>query len=191
MMTPGRAPEFEALARRHRPALQRQALRLADGDADRAEDMVQDALATAWRRYETFMAGTSFIAWVGRIMYHGHVSRWRRPAGRMARLTLAQSDLELVGVLREDWGGEARRADTTAGTLDGLLGEEVAAAAGALAQEYWEATVLFAVCGLSYQEIGARLGVPVGTVRSRLFRGRHRLRVALSEWAREELGIVA
>ena len=67
----------------------------------------------------------------------------------------------------------------------------VLAAGMGMTEEYWEALLLATVGELSYEAIGERLGVPVGTVKSRVYRGRGRLRAALSGWAREELGIVS
>jgi RNA polymerase sigma-70 factor (ECF subfamily) len=181
-----RTQEFEALARQHRPARARPALRLAHGDAETAQDIVQEALVRSWRRFETFTAGTNFRAWVSRIMYHLHVSRWRRQGPMPLLLGDAPVDMDQLEELSvaEDDG-------TPGGYVAGLLGEEVVAATDGVTREFWEATVLYAVCGLSYEEIGRATGAPPGTVKSRVFRGRRDLRVALAEWVWEEYGIVA
>jgi RNA polymerase sigma-70 factor (ECF subfamily) len=186
MSRPDRAAEFEALVSRHRGALQRQALRLADGDVDLAEDMVQDALVKAWRSFATFAEGTNFGAWVSRIMYHDHVSRWRRQRPTPLFLEEAHGELDMLEIMAVEDGSWA--PEMYAGEL---LGEEVVTGAVGMTREFWEALMLCAVCGLSYEEIGERLGIPMGTVRSRVYRGRRDLRVALTEWAREEYGIVA
>ena len=185
-----RADEFDRLARLERPHLIRRAMRLVENDPERAEDLVQDALRKAWLRFETFTPGTNFGAWSHTILYHLHVSRWRSKQGREDLAPLYMDTLDPT----EDGGtrGVAPAAETPQAQLDAaLLGPEVAAAVNALADEYVGSVLMFDLFDCTYSDIARALAIPLGTVRSRLYRGRRRLRKALAQWAADEMGIVA
>ncbi|HLJ59574.1 MAG TPA: sigma-70 family RNA polymerase sigma factor [bacterium] len=170
-----RLAAFEELLHRHLRSIHRVAYRLA-GNADDAEDLVQEALVEAFRAFDRYQPGTYFDRWVYRIMTRTHIDRVRR-RGRRPETSLdapvgpsGDALVTLIGDTRDDPQQLTEVAD-----LDG----PIQAALDRLPEEFKTAVVLADVEGLSYDEIAAAVGCPVGTVRSRLHRGREMLRHAL------------
>ena len=169
---PRRRFEREALA--HLDALYGFALKLARSRDD-AEDLVSDTLLRALERWEQYRLGTNIRAWLFTILYRVFVSRRRRidarevPAGDGAD-----------GRPRHEAVGEA---DPEGRFYDSFLDEEVTRAIDALPEEYRSAVVLSDVHELRDAEIADILGVPEGTVKSRLFRGRRILQRKLAGYA--------
>lgn len=164
------------------------ALRLTRNEAD-AEDLMQEAALLAYRGFGSFEPGTNFKAWYFRILmncfYSRHRSRKRAPETVDWDDT---PDLFLYARSHED-GFPAFGADPAAELLERLGTERVAAAVEMLPDEYRSVATLYFMEDFSYQEIAEVLGCPVGTVRSRLHRGRKMLQKALWRVA-EEAGIV-
>jgi RNA polymerase sigma-70 factor, ECF subfamily len=148
----------------------RVALSLTGRRAD-AEDLVQESLLRAYRAIDRF-DGRHPRAWLLTILRHTHVNmhRRRRPD------TLA--DWDLVGDARPAFGA-ARQQSAEDTVVDGTLDEQLAAAVAALDPGFRAVLVLVDVDDLSYAEAAATLGIPVGTVMSRLSRARRRVREAL------------
>jgi RNA polymerase sigma-70 factor, ECF subfamily len=148
----------------------RVALSLTGRRAD-AEDLVQESLLRAYRAIDRF-DGRHPRAWLLTILRHTHVNmhRRRRPD------TLA--DWDLVGDARPAFGA-ARQQSAEDTVVDGTLDEQLAAAVAALDPRFRAVLVLVDVDDLSYAEAAATLGIPVGTVMSRLSRARRRVREAL------------
>lgn len=170
-----RLAAFEELLHRHLRSIHRVAYRLA-GNADDAEDLVQEALVEAFRAFDRYQPGTYFDRWVYRIMTRTHIDRVRR-RGRRPETSLdapvgssGDALVTLIGDTRDD---PQRLTEVT--ELDG----PIQAALDRLPEEFKTAVVLADVEGLSYDEIAAAVGCPVGTVRSRLHRAREMLRHAL------------
>ena len=168
----GDARAFEDLARREERALYRHALRIVGTTSD-AEDIVQDALFSAWRSIASFQ-GTSFRAWLFRIATNRALdqlrSRKRRP-----ELPLDPPDDDEV-----TWAEPvAPGPDLTqlAGDREALAAVE--AALGALPAEQRTALLLRDVEGFAYEEIAVITTVEIGTVKSRIHRGRLAVRNAL------------
>jgi RNA polymerase sigma-70 factor (ECF subfamily) len=181
--------EFETLLMGMLEPSYRLALRLT-GDPQDAEDLVQEAALRAFRFRDTFQKGTSFKAWFYRIVVNYFYTGTRRKRGTRTSLDdLSDADdiflysrSAAAGLLRPD-------ADPSAGVVSRMTEDEVARALAALPDEFRTVATLYFVDDLSYQEIADVLGVPIGTVRSRLHRGRHMLQKQLWRVA-EELGIV-
>lgn len=181
--------EFEQLLTSFVDPAYRLAFRLTSNRQD-AEDLVQEAALRAYRARASFACGSSFRAWFYRILLNTLYTkaRRRRPETSMDELEDAH-DLYLysrsaeAGVLGAD-------ADPLAGTLTRMTADQVTVALAALPDEFRTVATLYFMDDLSYQEIAESLGVPVGTVRSRLHRGRRMLQKRLWILARE-LGIVA
>lgn len=180
--------EFEALLVDFIEPAYRLALRLTN-DAQDAEDLVQDAALRAYRFRASFTPGTSFKAWFYRILVNNFYTtvRKKRPSQSIDGLTDAHelflfSQATDAGVLR-------RGADPVSSTVSQMAGEDVAEALEALPHEFRAVCTLYFMEDLSYQEIADILEVPVGTVRSRLHRGRRMLQKRLWQLA-SELGIV-
>jgi RNA polymerase sigma-70 factor (ECF subfamily) len=182
------ADEFQALLVDALPSLYRYALRLTRNRAD-AEDLVQDTALRAFRAMAQFEAGSNFKAWIFRILtrgfWAGHRSRQRRPNTVDFDDT---PDLFLYARSAEhglQWQGE----DPARALIDRLGAERVAEAIGQLPEEYGVVCTLCFLEDFAYHEVAEVLEVPVGTVRSRLHRGRKMLQKAL--WClAQEAGIV-
>ena len=157
-------------------------------DPTEAEDLVQDAALLAFRAFGSFEPGTNFKAWFFRILTNAFYSRHRK--AKHERNTLGIDDvppLYLYGKAAE-MGLEGQ--DPAAALLDRFDGQQVSEAFDALPEEYRVVSTLYFMQDFSYQQIADIVGCPVGTVRSRLHRGRRVLQKCLWRVA-EEYGILA
>jgi len=150
------------------PELSRSALRLARGTA-LADDLVQETLIRAWQARASFRPGTNARAWTHRILFNTYINHYRKK----------KREREALDELRS-----ASRVSTRA-PHDGF-GDEVVAALRGLRPEFREAVEMVDVHDLSYQDAADQLECPVGTVMSRLHRGRTRLRRALEGYALDQ-----
>lgn len=176
---PGRRARFEQEVLVHLDALYSFALRLTRNPHD-AEDLVSEAMVRAFDRWEQYELGTNARAWLFTILYHAFVNR-RRAERREVHFPEdedGRAPFEVVG-----------EADPEGAFYDSFIDEEVTRAIDALPEEYRSAVVLSDVHGLRYAEIAQVLGVPDGTVKSRLFRGRRMLQRKLVRYA-VEMGYV-
>jgi RNA polymerase sigma-70 factor (ECF subfamily) len=165
------------------------AARLTRNQAD-AEDLVQEAALLAFRAFASFEPGTNFRAWFFRILTNCYFSKRRREKRRPVTSDLDDTpDLYLYARSAEA-GFPTQGPDPAAQLLDRMGTERVVAAIDRLPEEYRVVSTLYFMEDLSYEEIAAALGCPIGTVRSRLHRGRKMLQKALWQVA-EESGIVA
>jgi RNA polymerase sigma-70 factor, ECF subfamily len=175
-----RLAAFEELLSRHFRSIYRVAYRLA-GNADDAEDLMQEAVAEAFRAFDRYQAGTYFDRWVYRIMHRTHIDgirrRGRRPEVSFDAPTSPEGDPLLARL--GDTGGDPQHL-TEVRDLDG----PIQAALENLPPEFRTVVVLADIEGLSYDEIAAVAACPVGTVRSRLHRAREALRSALRPYVR-------
>ena len=172
--TRARRKQFEDEALIHLDALYSFALKLTRA-RDEAEDLVSDTILRALDRWEQYRLGTNIRAWLFTILYHAFVSRKRRVDAREVQLPDdidSWSAYEVVG-----------DADPEGRFYDSFLDEEVTRAIDALPEDYRSAVVLSDVQGLRYAEIAEILGIPEGTVKSRLFRGRRILQKKLIGYA--------
>jgi RNA polymerase sigma-70 factor (ECF subfamily) len=164
------------------------ALRLTKNRAD-AEDLVQETALLAFRGFGTFTPGTNFKAWFFRILTNCYYTGYRRQRHQLSTIDFDDTpDLYLYKRSR-DYGIPQATSDPAASLIDRLDTERVSAAIEELPEEYRVVSVLYFMEDLSYQQIAAALDCPVGTVRSRLHRGRKMLQKALWKLA-EECGIV-
>jgi RNA polymerase sigma-70 factor (ECF subfamily) len=164
------------------------AMRLSRNQAD-AEDLVQDAALLAHRAFGSFMPGTNFKAWFLKILTNCYYSSRRREKSRPVTSDLDDTpDLYLYARSGEA-GFPVHGPDPAAQLLDALGTERIVQAIGRLPDEYRVVSTLFFMDDLSYEEIARMLECPVGTVRSRLHRGRKMLQKALWQIAQED-GIV-
>jgi RNA polymerase sigma-70 factor (ECF subfamily) len=172
--------EFEQVALVHLDALYQTALRLTRTRAE-AEDVVQETFLRAFRAFDRFNPGTNCRAWLYTILRNVFLNR-RRQEGREV---LAPQELALA---------EAAESATACGLtgdnpeeefFQSVLHGDVDRALKAIPLVYREAVILADLEGLSYKEVAEALGCPIGTVMSRLARGREQLRRALSGFARE------
>ncbi len=154
-----------------------------------AEDLVQDAALLAYRAFGTFQRGTNFKAWFFRILTNAFYSRHRKDKHEKANLSTEDVPaLYLYGKTAEA-GLHGRESDPASAIMDQLDTEQVSEALDALPAEYRMVATLYFIEDFSYQQIAEVLECPVGTVRSRLHRGRRMLQKALWDVAVER-GIV-
>lgn len=165
---PSRVPTWEEVATEHGSFLYTVCYRLT-GNRDDAQDLVQEVLLRVRRGLRTYTPG-SMEGWLSRIATNAFLDDVRRRARRPTD-ALPDDDPERVLPTSEDAAAALAREQ---------LPSDVQAAITALPPEYRAAVVLSDVVGLSYQEIADHLEVPVGTVRSRIHRGRARLRERLT-----------
>ncbi len=158
--------EFESAALPHLHDLYRTAARVI-GNRSEAEDLVQETYLQAWKSFHRFEPGTNCRAWLFKIMFH-LIQHQRR---KWFNLKLVQESDEML--LQDTVAYEPP-------VPQHLIDEDVLAALEKIPVLYREAVVLADVQEFSYKEVAATLGVPVGTVMSRLSRGRKLLRAELS-----------
>lgn len=183
------AATFESLLQPVLPVAYGVAVRMARNPAD-AEDLVQEAALLAFRAFHTFELGTNFKAWYMRILTNCFFAKYRK-AKRAPEMVDLDGAPPLHLLLQSAGAGVHAHTDDPAGALlERLDAEQVAAAIAALPDEYRVVCALYFVDDLPYQEIADIVGVPLGTVRSRLHRGRRMLQKALWHLA-ESHGIVA
>ena len=175
---------FEREALPHMDAVYRFALRLT-GAADQAQDLVQDTFLRAFRSWDQYTPGTQCKSWLFTICRNLYL-RQRERGQRHDEIVAenAPRDTGTESPVNPLWAA-VEGSDPEGEFFSSIVDADVLEAIDALPEEYRMAVVLSDVEGLSYDEIAATLDVPVGTVKSRLFRGRRRLQQVLYEYAVE------
>ncbi len=161
----------------HLDAVYRMALRLA-GDQSQAEDLTQETMLKAYRSWHQYKSGTNVRAWLLTILRHTFINQYRK--AKRAGPTVDVSEIESYTVFHE-----VQQVDPEGGFFDQIVDEEVLRAIDRLPEEFRETLVLSDVEQMSYAEIAEITGVPVGTVKSRLFRARQALQKELYDFAVE------
>lgn len=175
--------EYEQLITAHIDGLYSTARRLTRHPAT-AEDLVQDTMLKAWRSFHTFQPGTNGRAWLYRILMNTHFDAHRRQSREPDVVPSDDvGDLYLYGRARDGEAlGESGNPESL--VLAQVLDAEMRDGLEALPAPFLAAVLLVDVDGFAYKEAADVLGIPVGTVMSRLYRGRHALRRRLVEYAR-------
>lgn len=176
-MSDDRNREFERVALPLLPTIARVAAALTGGGPD-ADDLVQETFLRAYRHWHTFQPGTDCKSWLSTICRHAFAEQRRRDARSTA---VDDQELESLAAARAHNRARASGVDDMFGRLD--LGPAIAAAIAKLERHYRDVVRLADVDGFSYDEVAAMLDIPVGTVRSRLFRARRMLQEALIAYA--------
>ena len=180
------ADPFEQEALSYLDALYRTGLRMTRSEAD-AEDLVQETYIRAFRFRDQFTMGTNLKAWLFRILTNTFINSYRRKATQPQTTEL--DDVEETTLRRHmaDDGGDAPEPEQL--VLDSIVDTEVTDALEELPERF-RTVVLLDAEGFSYKEIAEMLSIPIGTVMSRLHRGRKFLQSRLYDLARER-GIAA
>ncbi len=168
--------EFEAEAVIHLDVLYSVGLRLTAGNAQEAEDLVQETFLHAFRAWHTFRPGSNCRAWLMRILRNLFLD-YRRKQSRLV------ADMEPEALVNLHYANPFSERDAEERMVDGPIGPEVRRAIDGLPLVYRETLVLSDLMGLAYVEIAEETGVPVGTVKSRLFRARRMMQVELGAYA--------
>jgi RNA polymerase sigma-70 factor (ECF subfamily) len=178
---------FTELAMEHMPALYSAALRMTRNPAD-AEDLVQETYLKAYRAFGGFTEGTNLRAWLYRILTNTYINRYRASKRRPEVSDVEDvEDLYLYRRLSNGPSDLGRSAEDEA--LEHFTDDDVKAAIESLPETFRMAVLLADVEGFSYKEIAEITDVPIGTVMSRIHRGRRALQKALLSVA-EARGLV-
>ncbi len=180
-----RRKRFEEEALPHLDALYTMAMRLARNPDD-AHDLLQETALRAYRFFHQFEVGTNCRAWLLTILFNNFRNGYRKTSREQPASTA--EDFEHKIEIESMRGNHAESNPETLLSGRGME-QEVEAALGKLPEEFCEALLLVDVEELSYQEISGVLNIPIGTVKSRVSRGRAMLREALTEYAKER-GII-
>jgi RNA polymerase sigma-70 factor, ECF subfamily len=173
--------EFEQVALVHLDSLYGAAFRLTRNARD-AEDLVQDAMLRAYRFWDSFEKDSNCKAWLFRILTNTFINEYQRRKRHREVLDAAAAEQEATdGVLVHQ--GAVTQRDPEGLLLERSVSDDVARALAALPDDFRMAVVLCDVEGFSYKEIAEIMDCPVGTVMSRLHRGRRLLKQSLREFA--------
>jgi RNA polymerase sigma-70 factor (ECF subfamily) len=181
-----------ATAARDRVRFEEEALGLSDqvyrvarglvGSREEAEDLVQETYIRAFRAWESFTPGTNLRAWLLRILTNLNIDRGRRKQRRPETQPLEEGDYFLYNKIEEQAGQPLEEEEV----VERLSQENVVSALSSVPHDFRDVVVLVDLGDFSYQDAAQILDIPIGTVMSRLHRGRRILKASLAERAVEE-----
>jgi RNA polymerase sigma-70 factor, ECF subfamily len=153
------------------------------GSREEAEDLVQDTYARAFRSWRSFQPGTNLRAWLLRILTNLNIDRGRRKQRAPDTQPLEESDYFLYNKL-EETSGDGTAAEER--VVERLSQDDIVSALSAVPHDFRDVVVLVDIGDFSYQDAANILDIPIGTVMSRLHRGRRVLKRELAETATGE-----
>ena len=175
---------------RDRVRFEEEALALADqvyrvarrfvSTREEAEDLVQDTYARAFRSWQSYTPGTNLRAWLLRILTNLNVDRGRRLQRRPDEMPLEENDYYLANKVAESAGEQVLEEDRV---VERLSQDSIVTALSALPDDFRDVVVLVDIGDFSYADAAQILDIPIGTVMSRLHRGRRLLKASLAEEA--------
>lgn len=182
-----RRKEFEETAMGHIDSLYNMALRLVL-NKEEAEDLVQETYLRAYRFFDTFQKGTNIKAWLFKILRNTFINKYRKTVNLPNEFFYEDVETLNSNLAYSQENAVEEAADTLEGKyadLTNLMEDDVKRAVDSLPLEYREAILLSDVEGLSYKDIAEITSVPIGTIKSRLNRGRKLLQKSLWEYAKD------
>ena len=178
-----RVREFEELALPYTKLLFGAALNKTKNYSD-AEDLVQETFAKAFRSWHQFEKGTNLRAWLVKILENTYINMYNKKAKQIGQDSLSEMEDFQLGEATSLTARSNRSAELEA--LDRVASKDVREALQNLGEEFRMVVYYAIVEGLSYSEISEVMGTPMGTVMSRLHRGKKALHESLKEFAAEE-----
>ncbi len=172
---------FEASAIPFVDALYNMAYRLAR-NAEDAEDLVQETYLKAYKYYDKFEPGTNLKAWLFKILKNTFINGYRKRQNQPPQSAFSDIEESFESLVSDEAGRNSKTPEEE--VLDKVLDEDVQEALSSLSEDYRMVIDLVDLEGFSYKEAASILEVPVGTVMSRLYRGRRMLEQALLLYAR-------
>jgi RNA polymerase sigma-70 factor (ECF subfamily) len=160
------------------------ALRMT-GSQDDASDLVQETYLKAYRFWDKYEKGTNIRAWLFRILRNSYINRYRKAAKEPEKVDYEEIQNYYVSIRAE----AADENDLQRRMFGAALSDDVARALESLPEDFRTAVILSDIEGFTYEEIAEFVDVPIGTVRSRLHRGRKMLQGKLFDYAKKR-GIV-
>jgi RNA polymerase sigma-70 factor, ECF subfamily len=174
---------FEEDALQYARQLYSAALRMTRNPSD-AEDLVQETFLKAYRAYDSFEEGTNLKAWLYRILTNTFINKYRADSRRPRQSELGDVE-DLYMYRRISRGDAAESRSTEERVLDGLVEDDVRRAVEELPENFRLPVLLADLEGFSYKEIAEILDIPIGTVMSRLHRGRKAMQKRLWDFAQQ------
>jgi RNA polymerase sigma-70 factor, ECF subfamily len=181
-------PQRLATEARDRVRFEEEALELSDqvyrvarrlvGSREEAEDLMQETYARAFRSWRSYTPGTNLRAWLLRILTNLNIDRGRRRQRAPEMQPLEEGDYFLYNKLEDS--SRDRRSDQDL-VVDRLSQDDVVSALSAVPHDFRDVVVLVDIGDFTYQDAAQILDIPIGTVMSRLHRGRRILKTALAE----------
>jgi RNA polymerase sigma-70 factor (ECF subfamily) len=174
---------FELLVGEHLDGLFGAALRMTR-NRTRAEDLLQETFLRAWRSFHTFKLGTNVRAWLYRILMNAYIDGYRKSEREPE--VVDQEDVDEFYLYSKVHESEdfRRAGNPEEALLNSLMDADVKGALDSLSEAFRNVVILADIEGFSYKEIAEILNIPIGTVMSRLHRGRRQLQVKLWDYAR-------
>lgn len=174
--------EFEKLAFPHMESLYHTALRFTKNEVD-AEDLVQDVYVRAFRFFHKFKKGTNFKAWIFKILTNTFINRYRKAKSQPQHIELETIEYKYADDEKTADEKEVKHPDEI--KYDRIFDDEIKSALDQLPTDFRIVVLLADVESFSYKEIAKIIGRPIGTVMSRLSRGRKYLQQHLKSYAIE------
>ena len=165
----------------HIDALKTFAFHLTYNDDD-ANDLVQETYMKAHRFIDKYIPGTNAKAWLFKILKNAYINEYRKKSKRPTRVDFE----EIISYHDSDDSRQSKYQDLRQEIFENMMGDEVTIAINALPIDFRTVVLLCDIEGFTYEEISKIIDVPIGTVRSRLFRARNMLKEKLKKYAKEK-----